>query len=456
MRSLQSRLGLSLSISLVALFVLLGFLLSQALRHTAEEVMETRLMHDAEALLGAITVDADGNLQFAYEYIGPIYHRPFSGHYYVVRIGDREFRSRSLWDEGLALPAALPTAWPAQGLRVEATGPQNQRLLLIARDFRKQDRNIRITVAEDLTPVEADIRTFQRRYAAIAAGVLILVLVVQMLLVRHGLTPLRRLRREIVELERGERQALDERAPAEVAPLVSELNRLLHTLQQRLQRSRNSLGNLAHALKAPLTLIHQQAERPELDNHPEVRKELLARAGIIRDLIERELQRARVAGSAAPGHNLDLETEIADLIVSLKAIYRAKNLAFRLDLPKGAVCPMDREDLLELLGNLLDNACKWARNTVALTVEPGKPWVFRVEDDGPGTPTEHLTRLTQRGTRLDEQTEGHGLGLAIVQDIVASYGGDIRFSESATLHGFCARITLPLGATDAVTSAPRR
>jgi len=442
MRSLQSRLGLSLSISITALFVLLGFLLSQVLRNTAEGVMETRLTHDAEALLGAIEFNAEGSVRFAYDHIGPIYHRPFSGHYYVVRIGGREFRSRSLWDEGLALPAALPV----EGLRVEAVGPQNQRLLVIAHDYQKQNQRISIAVAEDLTALDADIRTFQRRYAAIAAGVLFVLLIAQMLLIRHGLKPLKRLRREIAELERGERQTLDERAPAEVAPLVSELNRLLHTLQQRLQRSRNSLGNLAHALKAPLTLIHQQAERPALDSHPDVRKELLARTGIIRDLIERELKRARVAGAAAPGHNLDLETETADLIVSLKAIYRNKNLAFRLDLPEGAVCPMDREDLMELLGNLLDNACKWARTTVALTVQPGDAWMFRVEDDGRGAPTEQLTRLTQRGTRLDEQTEGHGLGLSIVQDIVASYGGDIRFSRSSTLKGFCAEVMLPLGA----------
>jgi signal transduction histidine kinase len=440
MRSLQSRLGLSLSISLLALLALQGFLQSQALRHTAESVMETRLTHDAEALLGAIEFNAEGGVQFAYDHIGPIYHRPFSGHYYVVRIGGREFHSRSLWDESLALPAALPV----EGLRMEAIGPQSQRLLVIAREYHKQNQRISIAIAEDLTPVDADVRNFQRRYAVIAAAVLIVLLLVQMLLVRHGLKPLTRLRREIAELERGERQSLDERAPAEVAPLVGELNRLLHTLQQRLHRSRNSLGNLAHALKAPLTLIHQQAERPELDDHPEVRKELLARTGIIHDLIERELKRARVAGSAAPGRKLDLETETADLIVSLKAIYRGKNLAFRIDLPKGTTCPMDREDLMELLGNLLDNACKWARATVALTVKHNDIWVFRVEDDGPGAPLDQLERLTQRGARLDEQTEGHGLGLAIVHDIVASYGGGIRFSRSAALNGFCAEITLPL------------
>lgn len=441
MRSLQSRLGVSLSISLVALFAMQGFLLGQALRHTAEGVMETRLSHDAEALLGAIDFDANGDVLFAYDRMGPIYHRPFSGHYYLVRIGDLEFRSRSLWDETLALPAVLPPG----GLREEAAGPQDQRLLVLAREFRKQDRKIGIAVAEDLTPVNADVSAFQRRYAAIAAAMLSVLLLVQMLLVRHGLQPLKRLRREIAALERGERQTLDERAPTEVAPLVIELNRLLHTLQQRLQRSRNSLGNLAHALKAPLTLIHQQAERPEMDSHPEVRKALLARTEIIRNLIERELKRARVAGSAAPGRSLDLALESADLVASLKAIYRDKGLVFRLELPKGAACPMDREDLMELLGNLLDNACKWARTCVALSVQPGANWTFRIEDDGPGAPAEQLARLTRRGTRLDEQTEGHGLGLSIVQDIVASYGGSIRFSQSASLHGFCAEVVLPLG-----------
>lgn len=442
MRSLQSRLGISLSISLLALFALQGFLQSQALRHTAEGVMETRLVHDAEALLGAVEFDAKGNVRFASDHVGPIYHRPFSGHYYVIGTDGREFCSRSLWDEALPLPASLPEG----GLRVESVGPQQQRLLVFVRDFRKQGRNIRIAVAEDLTPVDADVRTFQQRYAAIAAGVIVVLLIVQMLLVRHGLTPLKRLRNEIAELERGERQALDERTPAEVAPLVRELNRLLNTLQQRLHRSRNSLGNLAHALKAPLTLIQQQAERPELHSHPEVRKELLARTDIIRDLIERELKRACVTGGAAPGRSLNLTAETADLVASLKAIYRHKNLDFCLDLPQDAACPMDREDLMELLGNLLDNACKWAQRTVALGVTHNEKWEFTVEDDGPGAPDDQLDRLSRRSTRLDEQTEGHGLGLAIVQDIVDSYGGDIAFGRSATLGGFRARVTLPLGA----------
>ena len=229
--------------------------------------------------------------------------------------------------------------------------------------------------------------------------------------------------------------------PIEIQPLVAEINRLIELMGQRLQRSRHALGNLAHALKTPLTQLLQLAERQPQD----LRTELERPTRQVKILIERELKRARIAGGAAPGQRVLLKREVADLVDTLGKIYREKALRIDCHIPSGSLFPGDRDDLLELLGNLLDNACQWAAGRVRLSVaESDFCLSVSVEDDGPGCPPAHLDRLTRRGARLDEDRNGHGLGLAIVADIVDQYGGFLRLGRSQDLGGFAARIEFPV------------
>ncbi|HNW78161.1 MAG TPA: ATP-binding protein, partial [Candidatus Competibacteraceae bacterium] len=224
-----------------------------------------------------------------------------------------------------------------------------------------------------------------------------------------------------------------------------ELNRLLTLLDQRQRRARHALGNLAHALKTPLTALTQLAEQPppptELQNWWQDLRQQLRQ---VRALTERELKRARIAGGGAPGLRVLLAPEIADLVTTLQRIHRERALHIETHLPPGGVFSGDRDDLLELLGNLLDNACQWARTTVRLSavLEP-EILSLRIEDDGPGCPPEHLELLSQRGMRVDESRAGHGLGLAIASDIVAQYGGALNLGRSETLGGFLAEVHLP-------------
>jgi len=438
MRSIQSRLGLGLAVSLVAVFVLQWLVVSVSLQRLSEAGLSAHIEHDIDNLLAGLSFDGAGRLQLAPERVEQIYQLPYSGNYFRISSGAQVIRSRSLWDQDL--PAATVT--PGQSASRHLAGPQTQPLLVITRAFELRGRRLDISVARDLTPLANDIRRFRDRYALVSGAALVLLLALQVLLVRQGLRPLRRTRTELKQLERGEIGELSESVPDELRPLVQELNQLLATMKQRLARSRQALGNLAHALKTPLTRIAQLASQPALQSAPEVQQPLRTQTEVIRRFIDRELGRARLAGGAQPGQRFDVTREVPALIETLAAIYREKNLAMDIRLADDVHLIADREDMLELLGNLLDNACRWARHKVRLTVEAGNGLTIAVEDDGPGASPENLQRLAERGTRLDEATDSHGLGLAIARDIAASYGGTLTLERSPDLGGLQVRVVL--------------
>lgn len=442
MGSLQRRLDAGLIVSLVLFFLIQWAAVSGFIQSLTKDQASARLRQDSESLLAALHwKQAALEPELDSERIAPIYKRPFSGRYFQIETGRNTLRSRSLWDQTLSFPQASV----GKTVETRASGPQGQNLLLLISGYHKQNQILTIAVAEDLSGIEAEIHTFQFRYALLSMVILILLIFMQRKIVRGGLAPLAQGRQDMDALERGEIKHLSETVPDEVKPFVKEINRLLEGMTQRLQRSRNAMGNLAHALKGPLTLLTQLSDRSEIKAHPPLRQEMTMQTDLLRHLLDRELKRARLAGAAQPVERLNFQTEIAALCDSLKKIHREKTLNLTWIIPPGFSAAFDREDLLELLGNLLDNACKWAKTDVVLQVkrEDGMTVSFSVEDDGPGTPKEFLERLTHRGVRVDEATGGHGLGLAIVQDIVAQYGGEIRFGRSNQLGGFHVLVTLP-------------
>ncbi len=438
MRSIQSRLSLGLLISLVAIFTIQWLLVNQAVRVLAEHYISERLMHDAEALLGSVDIDPQGQYFLNHTSINPIFRRPFSGHYYRINIDGQTHRSRSLWDQELSIPDTDISST----VKSFIPGPQKKTLLLLSKQFYKKDKAIQIAVAEDFSPVETDLRKFQIGYALSSLLALGLLIGVQAFLIRKNFTPLNKTRQDLNLLEQGKIEALNENVPGEISPLVKELNRLLKNLRQRLQRSRNALGNLTHAMKTPLTHLQQIGHRDELNDIPEIRDRLLAQATQLQHLIERELTRARLAGHGIPGQHLNASAEIKPLIESLTVIYQQKQLDIQSRLELTRDLTMDREDFLELMGNLLDNACKWAVHRIELLISDNDGLQIKIEDDGPGCAEHELEKLTQRGLRIDEETSGHGLGLAIVQDIIDSYQGNIHFDRSPSLGGLRVQIKL--------------
>jgi signal transduction histidine kinase len=442
MSSLQSRLQIGLALSLTLVMALLLVAGTSAVRQLVESFVATRLQHDAEGLLGTLSQGPDGDPTLSSQGLTPVYRQPFSGHYFVVRFADGQvLRSRSLWDQTLEVPVLAP----GETRLLRLPGPSGQELLIWAGGYRKSNRLLTLAVGEDLTPLNQQIASYQWLFAVAAIAVVALLLALQRLVVRRTLRPLDHVRADIARLERGEVGRLPEKVPYEVLPLVREFNRVLDLLGKHLERSRNALGNLAHAIKGPLNLLMQGLDHEALRSQGELRDALAGQTERIRQLMERELRRARLAGAGTPGRRFQAAEEVPALIGSLRSLHRDRELDIRCDaMPTGTV-DMDREDLLELLGNLLDNACKWARSEVRFAVEANADNLrIRVEDDGPGVSGQQLEQLSRRGVRTDESVQGHGLGLSIARDIVRLYGGGLAFERSPKLGGLRASATLQL------------
>ena len=438
--SLERQLHLGLVLSLLVLVGGLWLTGSRFLQSMTEDFVASRLNHDAEALLGSLIVTPD-QMKVRPDRINQIYLQPFSGHYYVIRLKDgRQSISRSLWDFHLDLPLLAV----GENSRLHLEGPNGQQLLVWLSGYRKQNREITIAVAEDVTPITAMRERFLLNFALLSLAGLALLLLLQRWVVRRSFRRLEPLRAEIQGLAESGGQRINEEVPSEIRPLVREINHLLQLLIQRNERSRNALGNLAHALKGPLNLLGRYFDG--LPRRQRTEEGILAanQAERIRLLIERELKRARMAGKGTPSQRFNPQQDMPDLIAVVRQVHQERTMEVDLQVDPRLPLFGDREDMFELIGNLLDNAFKWAASTIRVRLWSADGVHIQVEDDGGGLSDQDLHRLTQRGSRLDESVEGHGLGLSIALDIAKLYGGAIRFDRSPELHGLRVVVTLAL------------
>ena len=423
MRSIQRR----LSLGLISVMLVVGLVLAQTslwlFEMGLQRYLEAGLRNDSESLLAALVRGPQG-LQLDERRLSPAYQRPFSGHYFRIDFTDGHWRSRSLWDQELP---ALDHPGLHDDLQL---GPEGQQLLVLRTDYRRLGLPISISVAEDYTPIRESFRRVQQLGLGLGLTGLLLILLLQRITVRRALRPLEQAREQIAQLQQGQRSQLDDQVPLELEPLVAQINHLLAHTEDSLKRSRNALGNLGHALKTPLAVLLSLASSEQLEAHPQLRKTLKEQLQQVEQRLNRELNRARLSGDALPGALFDCDAELPGLLATLNMIH-GEHLALSYRAPAGLQLPWDREDLLELLGNLLDNACKWADAEVRVSVaELANGFELSVEDDGPGIPEERRDQVFGRGTRLDEQTHGHGLGLGIVRDIVDSWGGKLSLLDS--------------------------
>jgi signal transduction histidine kinase len=441
MKSIKLRLGIGILLSISIVFILLWLGASHSIRILVEEQMSTRLMHDSESLLTRLQFNDAGQLQLDPSGIDSIYHRPFSGHYFVIQSGTSHIRSRSLWDHDLKFPSAKGE----RSRQSRIVGPQQQALLALHNIYQKQGKNIRISVAEDLTNMENQLAHFRLWFGIVALVVLLLLVFIQVFIVRISLMPLHHTRQQINELETGKRELLDNNVPAELRPLVDEINHLLQRISQRLQRSRNALGDLAHALKKPLTVLTQLGQDECIRRCADIKEQIDYQSAEIDRNIDHILKRARLAGEGPAMAQFSLHKDLPSLLDTLARMYPDKSITPSLVMRRYDLLPFDREDMMELLGNILDNACKWAKQNVLLSIDIGETVHVHVQDDGPGIAKHDLNKLTSRGKRLDESTQGHGLGLSIVREIIQYYNGSISFSNSRQYNsGLSVDIKLPL------------
>lgn len=436
MRSIQAR----LRVGLVAILLVAGLVLvlggAWLVDHALRRYLETGLRGETENLLAALVRGPHG-LQLDEGRLGSLYTRPLSGRYFLIEIPalDIRWRSRSLWDAQLEAP-------PRSGLsETLADGPSGQRLLTYRADYQRYGQTVRVVVADDYNPLLTNLTRILAFGALLGLATLLLVLLLQRLIVRRALRPLDQVREQIAQLHQGRRSTLDAGVPTELAPLVEEMNALLRHTEDGLKRARHGIGNLGHALKTPLAVLTSLAERPELQALPEQREVLREQLARIRQRLERELRRARLAGEALPGAHLDA-AELRELCRLLNRLH-GEHLRFDCHLPEGLRLPWDREDLLELFGTLLDNAGKWADRQVRLEVaQREEGYLIRIEDDGPGVPEAQRAAILERGSRLDEAVAGHGLGLGIAKDIVEGCAGTLAL-ETSRLGGLAVVIRLP-------------
>ncbi|KYZ87216.1 sensor histidine kinase [Alloalcanivorax xenomutans] len=437
MTSIAGRLGVSLFVSLLLAGILVGQGALWWLDQRQRQVMTASLRDEAVSVLAAISQGPSG-LQLEQPMLDPAYRQPFSGRYFMVSFDDHIWRSRSLWDQRMA-------DTESRGLDNELVpGPDGQQLLRYRGDYEIYGHKVAIVVAQDYTPQLENFRN--TRSVSLLAWVLILsgLAAAQLWLIRRGLRPLNEARRQIEQLRDGERSELDCDVPTELRPLVQEVNRLLGHTDQQLRRSRHAIGDLGHALKTPLAVLRNRCDEDLRREHPDLYRLLDEQLAQVEDTVRRALNRARVAAGATPGTLFHPDQDLVALRDTMIQVYgdgRRIEL-MGTELPPQ---PVERDDMLEVLGNLMDNACKWARGRVSVRLwrEPEALWLS-VEDDGPGIEPARRDQVIRRGERLDQRVAGHGLGLAIVSDTAEAYGGELTLGHSEALGGLMARVCWPL------------
>ncbi|MCZ4316277.1 sensor histidine kinase [Comamonadaceae bacterium G21597-S1] len=447
--------GLALAL-LLAWFVLGGLFRDESMRqfrHGLEQQLDqltARVEFDAQ---GQPTVDAASLSD-------PRWHKPYSGLYWQLNDADQGalLRSRSLWDTRLAnAPDALGDAT----VHAHAgTGPQDAPLLVLERVVRSPDQpgtRWRLLVAADSRAVQDAVAQFRSVLAWSLAALLALLLAAAWAQVALGLAPLRALQRALAELQAGRSQRLQGPAPLEVQPLVDGFNTVLDSHAQLVQRARQQAGDLAHAVKTPLAVLSQAAEAalarqqrdPSQAGDTRLATLVLEQVAQARREVDWHLARARAAGGrGVPGQRVALAPVVRDLLRVMDKVHAARALALRCaDIDVDLAFAGEAQDLQEILGNLLDNACKWARAAVSVAAQlasgAGPPvLVITVQDDGPGIAAQQRDAVLARGVRVDESVPGSGLGLAIVADRVAAYGGTLAL-ESAPHGGLRVVVRLP-------------
>jgi signal transduction histidine kinase len=451
-RSIATRLFLTAAALSSVVLLLASVFFTAYYRREAEEIFERRL----DVYLRAIVADVSESGQEGRTGPGqlgdPQFELPGSGWYWqITRMDDSAHEikaSRSLFAERLPKLSDLGVEAGVGGSRRgNAKGPDGRRLRIVERVIDAGDSGIYLVqVAATTEELGEQIVRFQFELMVAFATLAIALAGVAAFQVRFGLRPLRLLQRELVSIRRGERDRITGAYPNEISPLAAELNLLIDANRAILERARTQVGNLAHALKTPLSVMVNEADAAPSPLAAKVNEQ----ARIMRDQISFYLDRAR---AAARGHALGAATPLAPSIEALLRtfikIYGDRGVTFTAEVGAGLKFLGERQDLEEMIGNLLDNAGKWAKSRVSLSIaqEEGddsghSTLVVNIDDDGPGLEPHLRAQATERGRRLDETKPGSGLGLSIVVDLAAAYGGELVLDDSPA-GGLRARLRLP-------------
>ena len=433
MYSIRRQLVKGLVVNMLLVMSLLMVGLNFMILNLITDHAATRLQHDAESLISELEQGADGQWTINTAHVPTIYQRVRSGHYYLVQGAGFSLRSRSLFDYEVE-PRPLEDGMAS---RYRLDGAGDEEWLVWQQRINKGGADFDVWVAEDLSPIYRDMRHFFVLGLLVVLVSTLFALYRQQRIVGASLSVFEQLRAELNAHDYSASLQRKDSIPSEVAPLVEEINQLVRFLQQRTQRTRTAIANLTHELKRPLQILALRCTRDSAGD------DSVRAIQDIHTLIERELRRARLTGSDRLGGACDVTEEWPHLIDMTGRIY--PQIAVETQGVDGLQpLPYDRGDMLELLGNLLDNACKFARQRVRVSFSESLFELRLVfEDDGPGVDESQIGNLARPGFRLDESVKGHGLGLGLCADIVAGFNGSLSFGR-ASLGGLMVTVLLPL------------
>ena len=445
MHSLSRRLLVSVSVPLALFFGVMMLVLDTGFRALSERSLQELLDSQMVSLIAAADPQPDGSYAPTPQELDPRLRTPRSGLYAQIRSQHHLWRSPSTAGRSSDFGALLV---PGQRSNLTYTTFGHDRVAIESRAIQFADdpsgkRTLTFSVAVSLSPYEEELWRFRRELIGWFIGLMLVLLVTLAALLRWVLGPVRRMEREIHEVEEGRSETLGAGYPRELSGVATNLNALLVGERKRVARYRDTLGNLAHSLKTPLAVM--RASLSGSAPAGPVGAEIDRMTGII----EHQLKRAAASGGALLGQApVEVAQVAAELRSTLLKVYAGKDLSLELAVAPATLFVGDRGDLTELIGNLLDNACKWCRSRVRLTAGsdesagPRERLTLIVEDDGAGISADHRARVLERGVRADQNVPGHGLGLAMVHDTVDLYGGQLSI-DSSPLGGARFSLRLP-------------
>src|ERR1700761_6095053 len=452
--SLATRLFFSATAWVVVILAITGVVLSSVYNNATERAFDRRLNLYLRTLIAEVaTPDEPPDRQF--QSLGePLFELPLSGWYWQITRTDTEKAdvraSRSLWDKKLPKLEDRGVELSAAGIRVAyADGPEGQNLRMVERPVDLgSDGKFLVSVAGDASEIFDETRSFDYYLGGTFTALGIVLLLTTIFQVRFGLAPLKRISDAIADIRSGRAERLEGNFPVEIAPLARETNALIDANRGIVERARTHVGNLAHAIKTPLSVIVNEASA---HGHDLFANKVLEQAEVMRNQVAHHLERARIAARLTI---VGTVTEVAPAIDALRRpmekIHRDRGIVIEVQADAQAKFRGERQDLEEMAGNLVDNACKWAAShvfievTVERPVEPGAGRILRiiVDDDGRGLSAAERAQVSRRGQRLDESKPGSGLGLSIVVDLAALYGGSLALGN-APIGGLRAELVLP-------------
>ncbi|MGD7036536.1 ATP-binding protein [Methylotuvimicrobium buryatense] len=444
-KSLSFRLLVSAGVVLASFFILVAIVLEQGYRESAEQTLRENLKIQVYSLLSAAELTRAGQIKMPKELREPRFSNPGSGLYAWIQPVDGDV----VWFSPSAIGLNASSAPEMEsGKFVFLLDEQGRYVLhykVIWENHRGKEQEYIFSVAEESLFVAKQVDRFKTALGSWLLAMGLILILIQFLVLRWGLSPLRLIVRDLEAIERGEKSLLDGSYATELRGLARNLNALISSERAHLERYRNTLADLAHSLKTPLAILRGSIDSPVLN-----KKTVHDQISRMDEIVEYQLQRAAAKGEKKITGTMDASLGVDKIIASMKKVHADKPIVFEIKKPDKFKIYCEQGDFYEIAGNLIDNACKWCDKKVKVSIlnknqikQEGFSFLLQIEDDGPGIPVDHLNDILKRGVRADQNTDGHGIGMAVVNEIIDLLGGQLLGDKSQSLGGMRWQVYLP-------------